>query len=67
MGRDHERVEDGSISEAALHVCAKACLLKKRTELTDDERASVDKAVDLLMAVSLSTEKRVPLPSLETL
>lgn len=52
----------GSISQAALHVCAEACRLKQRPELTDDERAAVDKAVDLLMAVSNSTEVRVPLP-----
>jgi hypothetical protein len=56
-------VEEGNISQAALHVCAEACRLKKRSELTNDERASVDMAVDLLMAVSRSTEARVPLPT----
>lgn len=60
-----DRVVDGTISQAALHVCARACELKARADLTDDERQSVDKAVDLLMAVSLSTEARVPLPKLE--
>lgn len=58
-----DRVEDGSISQAALHVCADACRLKQRPDLTDAERTLVDKAVDLLMAVSNSTEARVPLPT----
>lgn len=56
-------VEDGSISQAALHVFAAAFRLKVRPELTDDERASVDRAVEFLMAVSYAVENRVPLPS----
>jgi hypothetical protein len=62
-----DRVEDGSISQAALHVCADACRLKQRPELTEDERASVEKAVELLMAVSYATEQRVPIPDLHDL
>ncbi len=63
MKYKQDRVDDTSISEAALHACADACRLKRRPELTDDERGLVDKAVDLLMAVSNSTEARVPLPT----
>lgn len=62
-----DRVEDGSISQAALHVCAEACRLKKRPELTEDERVLVDQAVRFLMAVSDTTEQRVPLSALQGL
>lgn len=56
-----DRVNEGTISQAALYVCARACELKKRTELTPDELTKVQQAVDLLMSVSYTTEARVPL------
>jgi hypothetical protein len=56
-----DRVEDGTVSQAALHVTAEASRLWKRPELTEEERASLSKAVEILMAVAQSTEKRVPL------
>ena len=56
-------VEEGSISRAALHVLADAIRLQDSSELTDSERTKVARAIRLLVAVSDSTEKRVPFPA----